>query len=109
MTGNFKLRTVENNIEAKGKWIVREDNIERGKKTFYNMKNYRRLEEKSPKPSYLDFLRPSRKDAYSDNCSMYEHDVSRKLNIEEYFMVERFLRIMKARYNKKQDKLIKVL
>lgn len=104
MTGNFKLRTVENNIDTYGKWIVHEKNIDRGKKRFYHMKNYNRLTEDEPLVENLSFL----KDKSYDHCSIYEHDIIRKLNIEEYFILEYFLRRLGRRYNKKQDKLIQL-
>lgn len=105
MTGNFKLRTVENNIETQGKWIVREDNIDWEKKKFYHLKNYNMLTKGKPLVENLSFF----KDESFDSCSIYEHDIIRKLNIEEYFTLEYFLRRLGRRYNKKQDKLIKVL
>lgn len=105
MTGNFKLRTVENNIDTQGKWIVHEENIDMGKKRFYDMKNYNRLTENEPSVENLSFFM----DESFNPCSIYEHDIIRKLNIEEYFILESFLRRLGRRYNKKQDKLIKVL
>lgn len=105
MTGNFKLRTVENNIDTYGKWIVHEKNIDREKKRFYHMKNYSMLTEGEPLVENLSFF----KDKSYCHCSIYEHDIIRKLNIEEYFILECFLRRLGRRYNKKQDKLIKVL
>ena len=105
MTGNFKLRTVENNIDTHGKWIVREDNIDREKKIFYHMRNYNSLTKDEPLVGDLSFF----KDERCGNCYIYEHDIIRKLNIEEYFILEYFLRKLGRRYNKKQDKLIKIL
>lgn len=105
MTGNFKLRTVENNIDTQGKWIVHEKNIDREKKRFYHMKNYNRLAKDKPLVENLSFF----KDESYDYCGFYEHDIIRPLNIEEYFILEYFLRRLGRRYNKKQDKLIKVL
>ena len=104
MTGNFKLRTVENSIDTHGKWIVREDNIDREKKRFYHMRNYNNLTEDEPSVANLSFF----KDESFDHCSIYEHDIIRKLNIEEYFILEYFLRRLGRRYNKKQDKLIQL-
>jgi hypothetical protein len=104
MTGNFKLRTVENDIDTHGKWIVHEKNIDRRKKKFYNMKDYNRLTEDKPLVENLSFF-GGRGYSY---CPMYEHDIIRKLNIEEYFILEHFLRRLGRRYNKKQDKLIQL-
>lgn len=106
MTGNFKLRTVENNIDTYGKWIVREDNIDREKKRLYHMMNYNRLTQDEPLVESLSFFMDK---SFNHYCSIYEHDIIRKLNIEEYFILEYFLRRLGRRYNKKQNKLIKVL
>jgi len=104
MTGNFKLRTVENDIDTQGNWIVHEKNIDWRKKIFYHLKNYNRLTKGEPLVTDLSFF----DDGKYGYCPIYEHDIIRKLNIEEYFILEYFLKKLGRRYNKKTDKLIQL-
>jgi len=108
MTGNFKIRAVENHVDTHGTWFIHEDNIEINKthKRFHHLNSINRFISLLPSETISSMRLFSHIQDSTTAYDIYEHDIIRKLTVEEYLILSNFLRRCKRKYNKKKDILI---
>lgn len=108
MTGNFKIRAVENHVDTHGTWLIHEDNIEINEthKRFHHLKSINRFISPRPSEAISDIRLFSHTQDSTTACSVYEHDIIRKLTVREYLILSNCLKTFKRKYNKKKDILI---
>lgn len=108
MTGNFKIRAVENHVDTHGIWLIHEDNIEINEnyKRFHHLKSINRFISLRPSEIISNMRLFSHIQDSSTACNIYEHDIIRKLTVEEYLILSNCLKTYKRKYNKKKDILI---
>lgn len=106
MTGNFKIKKIINNVQTDGVWLVHQNNVNKETREFSNIMNTAYLIK--PLSYRREIFILFEKNKIHAESNFLPNDKIEKLNVHDYVELGNALKILKVKYNKKQDKLIQL-